>query len=255
VTKTFGTHVFQFGAYAVFAQKNEANSPYVQGILTFDSGAASVSTGNAFADLLLGNIASYQQTTEETQYYNRYKIVEPYLQDDWRITKRLTLNLGLRVSLFGTYRERYKQAFNFNPSAFTQGVDTVFNSDGSLAQNATNSFNPLNGVVQCGGKGGTFPLVPGSAFPTTVIGSSSNAGCLTGHLFNPAPRIGFAFDPKGDGKMAIRGGYGIFYEHTNGNEALGQEVGNGRLAAIEPCQAKKSQARPGAGSRTGQLKF
>jgi Carboxypeptidase regulatory-like domain/TonB-dependent Receptor Plug Domain len=218
VTKTFGTHVFQFGAYAVFAQKNEANSPYVQGILTFDSGAASVSTGNAFADLLLGNIASYQQTTEETQYYNRYKIVEPYFQDDWRITKRLTLNLGLRVSLFGTYRERYQQAFNFNPSAFTQGVDTVFNSDGSLSQNATNSFNPLNGVVQCGGKGGTFPLVPGSAFPTTVIGSSSNAGCLTGHLFNPAPRIGFAFDPKGDGKMAIRGGYGIFYEHTNGNE-------------------------------------
>jgi hypothetical protein len=218
VTKTFGTHVFQFGAYAVFAQKNEANSPYVQGILTFDSGASSVSTGNAFADLLLGNIASYQQTTEETQYYNRYKIVEPYFQDDWRITKRLTLNLGLRVSLFGTYRERYQQAFNFNPSAFTQGVDTVFNSDGSLSQNATNSFNPLNGVVQCGGKGGTFPLVPGSAFPTTVIGSSSNAGCLTGHLFNPAPRIGFAFDPKGDGKMAIRGGYGIFYEHTNGNE-------------------------------------
>ena len=41
---------------------------------------------------------------------------------------------------------------------------------------------------------------------------------MTGHLFNPAPRIGFAFDPKGDGKMAIRGGYGIFYEHTNGNE-------------------------------------
>jgi hypothetical protein len=41
---------------------------------------------------------------------------------------------------------------------------------------------------------------------------------LKGHLFNPAPRIGFAWDPKGDGKMAIRGGYGIFFEHTNGNE-------------------------------------
>src|SRR6202030_185727 len=61
-------------------------------------------------------------------------------------------------------------------------------------------------------------LLPGSDFPTATIGSNGNAGCLKGHLFNPAPRIGFAFDPKGDGKMAIRGGYGIFYEHTNGNE-------------------------------------
>jgi carboxypeptidase family protein len=217
MTKILGKHTFQFGAYLAFAQKNEANSPNVQGILTFSS-SSSVSTGNAFADLLLGNVSSYKQWSEETQYYNRYKIVEPYFQDDWRVTKRLTLNLGLRVSLFGTYRERYQQAFNFNPSTFVQGNEPKFKADGSLGQNAQNTGNPLNGVVQCGGKGGTFPLVPGSAFPTVSVGSSSNAGCLTGHLFNPAPRIGFAFDPKGDGKMAIRGGYGIFYEHTNGNE-------------------------------------
>ena len=218
MTKVLGTHTLQFGAYLVFAQKNEANSPYVQGILNFDSGDAAVSTGNAFADLLLGNVASYQQTTRETQYYNRYRILEPYFQDDWRVSKRLTLNLGLRVSLFGTYRERYRQAFNFDPSSFNPANEPTFNSDGSLAQNAANTANPLNGFVQCGGPGGSFSVVPGSAFPTATVGSSSNAGCLKGHLFNPAPRIGFAFDPKGDGKMAIRGGYGVFFEHTNGNE-------------------------------------
>ena len=218
VTKILGQHSLQFGAYAAFAQKNEGNSPYVQGILTFDSGATAVTSGNAFADLLLGNIANYQQTTQETQYYNRYKIVEPYFQDDWRVTKRLTLNLGLRVSLFGTYRERYQHAFNFNPSAFVaSGSPAIDASSGAFIPGAG---NPFNGIVQCGGTGGTsaIPATVLSQFPGAIVGASSNVGCLQGHLFNPAPRIGFAFDPKGDGKTAIRGGYGIFYEHTNGNE-------------------------------------
>jgi len=226
VTKILGTHTFQFGAYVAGAQQNEDSSPNIQGILSF-SASSSVSTGNSLADLLLGNIASYKQWDTKVKYYNRYKIVEPYFQDDWRVTKRLTLNLGLRVSLFGTYRERYRQAFNLDPSQFVAANAPGFffsplnSSDprnGSLIQNAGNTANPLNGIVQCGAKGGNLPLLPGSAFPTVAVGSSSNDGCLSGHLFNPAPRIGFAFDPKGDGKMAIRGGYGIFYEHTNGNE-------------------------------------
>jgi len=220
VTKILGTHTFQFGAYAAFAQKNEDNSPNVQGILSF-AASSSFGTGNALADMLLGNVASYKQWDTKVKYYNRYKIVEPYFQDDWRVSKKLTLNLGLRVSLFGTYRERYQNAFNLDYAAFNPGnapTPADFNADGSLAQNAGGTINPLNGVVQCGGKGGTLPLLPGSDFPTAAIGSNGNAGCLKGHLFNPAPRIGFAFDPKGDGKMAIRGGYGIFYEHTNGNE-------------------------------------
>ncbi|HXT27223.1 MAG TPA: carboxypeptidase regulatory-like domain-containing protein [Candidatus Eisenbacteria bacterium] len=227
VTKIVGTHTLQFGVYTAFAQKNEQNSPYIQGILTFDSSNSSIpgggSTGNAFADLLTGRISQFSQVNLQAKYYNRYRLVEPYFQDDWRVTKNFTLNLGVRLSLFGTYHERYRNAYNFDPNAFAAGASPVISDGSGVVQEGAflpGAGNPFNGIVQCGGSGGTsaIPSLVTSSFPDATVGGNSNDGCLKGHLFNPAPRIGFAWDPKGDGKMAIRGGYGVFFEHTNGNE-------------------------------------
>ena len=206
VSKLIGTHNLQFGAYVVFAQKNEQNSfGSQQGFLTFDASNSNVSSGNSFADLLLGNISQFQQVNFNPKYYFRYKIVEPYFQDDWHITPHLTLNLGVRVSLFGTYRERYNQTYNFQPSAYDVAQAPQIGNDGSLVDPGTgeslsiNDPRAYNGQVHCGGAG--VPI-----------------GCVSGHLFNPAPRFGFAWDPLGNGKWAVRGGYGIFFEHGNGNE-------------------------------------
>ncbi len=237
VTKIIRTHTLQFGAYFAAAQKNEDNSVNAQGILTFST-SSPISTGNAFADLLMGNVASYKQSNETIKYYNRYKILEPYLQDDWRITKKLTLNLGLRVSLFGTYRERYQNAFNFEPTAFVGGASPAIDNSGTITGSGgalvPGSGNPFNGIIQCGGKGGTFAV---AGFPAASVGASQSAGCLKGHLFNPAPRIGFAWDPKGDGKLAIRGGYGVFFEHTNGNEGNTESLENSPPLALTSTQA------------------
>jgi len=218
VTKIVGKHNLQMGIYIAAAQKNEfggelANGSF-PGYLTFDPTQmpAGKTSGNPFADLLLGNIASFGQQDHLVKYYNRYKLFEPYFQDDWRVKNRLTLNLGLRLSLYETYREKQKQAFNFDPAHYVPGQTTV-NTDGSVnfltADNATPSVTDLpNGIVQCGVTAG----VPD--------------GCMQSHWFNPAPRIGFAWDPKGDGKWAIRGGYGVFFEHTNGNEGNTESLEN-----------------------------
>ena len=151
VSKIIGRHNLQFGAYAVFGQKNELGGELgagsIPGYLTFDA-STSISTGNPFADLLLGRISSYGQQDQRVKYYNRYKIVEPYFQDDWHVTSRLTLNLGLRVSLFGTYREKQKQAFNFDPAHYQAGVTTV-NPDGTREQSVHQRTAERNCAVRC----------------------------------------------------------------------------------------------------------
>ena len=196
VTKIVGPHNLQFGVYVVDAHKNEIPQPTygVNGQMFFNS-TSSVSSGNAFADLLLGNISTYTQEGAALKMHEAYKIYETFFQDDWHASKRLTLNLGVRFSFMGTYREKNNLAWNFDPALYVPGASSVDPSTGLVLG------NPYNGWVDCG-------VTPG--VPT---------GCLKNHWWNPAPRIGFAFDPKGDGKWAIRGGYGIFFEHTNGNES------------------------------------
>ena len=258
ISKVIGKHTLQAGVQVVYAQRNElnqavgANTGDLQGILTFSNAASPNSTGNAWADFLLGPglnnahgaIKSYQQDSTQFNYYARYTTVEPYVQDDWRVNQRLTLNLGLRMSLFGNWHEKYDNSYNWVSSAFnrtlaaTAAVDTqvgdlgvagscTTNPDGSvtcatpISLNLSN-LNPVitNGLVRCG-----VNHVPD--------------GCMTPHLFNPAPRIGFAWDPKGDGRTSIRAGYGIFFEHGVGNEA-----NTGSLEGSAPIILNMTQNHP-----------
>jgi len=207
LTKILGRHTLIFGAYFAAAQKNQESTVDVQGQLTF-SPLTPTGTGNPFADLLNGQVGSYGQTSAQPYFYDRYKIFEPYLQDDFRVSKKLTLNLGLRWSIFGRYQEKFDQEYgfsiaNYNPANAPQFYAFNDPNNSQLLNPATG--NAFDGIIQCGAKG----------VPT---------GCMKNKWINPAPRIGFAYDPFGNGKWAIRGGYGIFFEHSNGNEANAESL-------------------------------
>lgn len=244
IGKALGKHTLQFGAQYVYSQRNQTNNAIggasgdTQGLLTFSNLAHS--TGNAFADFLIqeldaqgnpqGFIQNFTQDSTQRRYYQRFQLAEPYIQDDWKVTSRLTLNLGLRISLFGTYREGNKNAWNWVASKYSPGQLSVDPGYGELLYGG----NPMPAAS----------VVPGSAVVNAMglvkcgVGGTP-AGCMAGHLFNPAPRVGFAWDPWGDGKTSIRGGYGIFFEHGTGNEA-----NTGSLEASAPLVLSMTQPLP-----------
>lgn len=259
VFKAKGHHTLQFGGQVVYSQRNQDNnaiggaSGETQGLLIFSNLVHS--TGNSFADFLLqdnlsgtptGFIQSFSQDSAQRRYYQRFTIAEPYFQDDWKVTKRLTVNLGLRVSLFGTYHEKNKNAWNWESARFNPSRFAVDPCSGVLLDKTIATASTCNGAVLPGAPilfdASNFGLDPSvvTALGLVQCGTAGvPAGCMKGHLFNPAPRVGFAWDPRGNGKTSIRGGYGIFFEHGTGNEA-----NTGSLEASAPLVLSETQPLP-----------
>jgi hypothetical protein len=139
-----GDHAFKFGADIIAPMKNEYfDVPATRGALRFRNSF----TGNAMADFLLGYVADFQLSNVYV-VDQRHWATMFFVQDDWKATDRLTLNLGLRYDFITPALEAQNRQTNFDPATGT----LTFASSGSLEDRGlvkpdTNNFGPRIGVV------------------------------------------------------------------------------------------------------------
>ncbi len=148
-------------------------------------------TGDSLADYLLGDASTFFQQSTMLRPYVHDVIASPYLQDRWKATRRLTLTFGFRALYEPQPHATPGEDSAFNPVKYDPAKAPIVNANGTITP--TPNYDPLNGVVLNGINGTPLNL--------------SNT-----HNWYWAPTFGFAYDVFGDGKTALRGGYGITYE-------------------------------------------
>ncbi len=176
-----GKHSMVFGLDANRAWVLIRNQFHQPGAFSFTADV----TNLALASFLLGDQRTFLQGNGEFKD-NRVNTFGLYFQDDWHASRKLTVNLGLRYDPFFPWKETKGRTEIFSPAAYDAGQTS------SIYVNAP--------------KGLLFPGDPG----VPQYGQSPN-------FKNFEPRVGFAYDLTGNGKTAIRGGFGMFYDtYENG---------------------------------------
>jgi len=206
ISWTHGKHNVKLGGSYMYTHKYQQFQLNAGGQFNFDSSA----TGNGFADFLLGFASSYSEPASVDYVHISNNTYTLYALDDWRVSNRLTLNLGLRWEGIPHAYDSENTASNFYPNLYNPAQAPNFLASGALDTNGP-GFGTVSGIALSSVK-----------FYLNGVGIAGRNGIPQGLVNNHwdtfAPRIGFAYDLTGHQTTVLRAGAGIFYERIGGNE-------------------------------------
>ncbi len=206
VSWTKGSHQIKMGASWAIYKKIQDVFASTEGSYNFNG----TYTGSDMADFLLGYAQNYSEDGVHDSGHWDNQSVALYVQDNWKASQRLTLNLGVRWdSIPHTYEESNRQS-NFYPNLYNPAAAAIILPSGNISPSSPGLGTSPNSILA------------GYQFYLNGVGLAGKNGIPAGLVNNYwgtiGPRLGFAYDLTGQGKTVIRGGVGVMYERIQGND-------------------------------------
>src|SRR5688572_19710343 len=239
VTRLAGRHSVKAGYqldHSLKKQEQLGSPKLFQGQLNFGNDTNNpIDSGFGYANAALGVFTSYAQINQLFEGNFIYDSHEFYIQDNWKVNNRLSLDYGLRITNQGENYDTKLQASNFFPEQWqATAAPSLYVPGCSVAARpcpAANrvAVNPVTGAsLGASTQVAIGTLVPGSGNPYNgiiVAGDGIAKENYTWPALGFAPRFGAAYDVSGTQRMVVRGGFGVFFDRLNGNTVYNQ-VGN-----------------------------